>query len=107
MAGGIVERAAAGYQAEGRVAGRAVNGPRGEIGFGVLAYAGDAENGRDPVGERHVDGVPGAEGPEAEKDGRPLAAVDMTFDDRRPELARGRRVLIPGRLAGARFQRRH
>ena len=62
MAGGVVESAAARYQVQGRVAGRAVNGFRRETGFTVLAYAGDAENSGDPVGERHIDPVPGAEG---------------------------------------------
>ena len=100
MTGRVVESAAARYQAQGSVVGRAVNGSRREIGFEVLAHAGDAENSGDPVGERHVDAVPGAEGPQAEEDGRPLIAVDVAFDDRRPDLAGGRRVLVPRRLTG-------
>ena len=82
MAGGVVESAAAGYQAQGGEVGRAVNGFRRESGFDVLAHARDAENSRDPVGEGHIDGVSRPEGPEAEEDGGPLITVDVTFDDR-------------------------
>src|SRR5580658_7414016 len=98
MAGGVVESAAAGYQAQSRVVGRLVNGPCREMRFKVFAYAGDLENSRDAVGKPHVDGVAGAQGPEAEENRRPLIAVDVTFDDRRPDLARRRRVLVPRRL---------
>src|SRR5258706_13499142 len=101
MAGGIVESAAARYQAQSRVVGKAVNGSRREIGFRVLAYAGDAENCGDTVGERHVDAVPGTEGAKPEEHGWPVMAVDVTFDDRRPDLARRRRGLVPCRLARA------
>jgi len=82
VAGGIVEIAAAGDQAQGGEVGRTVNGLGRESGFEVLAHARHAENGRDPVGERHVDGIPRAQGAEPEKDGRPLSAVDVTLDDR-------------------------
>ena len=82
MAGGIVESAAAGNQAETGVVGRAVNGFRRESGFGVLADARDTENGRDSVGEPHIDGVSRPEGAEAEEDSGPLITVDMPFDDR-------------------------
>src|SRR5260370_10215996 len=107
MAGGIVESAAAGYQSEGCVVRRVVNGFRRKTGFGVLAYASDAEHSRDPVGERTLDGVPGAEGPKAEEDSGPLITVDVTFDDRRPDLAGRRRVLVPCRHTGTRFDRRY
>src|SRR5215475_670445 len=89
--GGVVESAAARYQAQGGEAGRAVDRSRREPGLGILAYARDTENSGDPVGEGHVDAVPWAEGPQAEEDGRPLVAVDMTFDDRHAHLAGGRR----------------
>ena len=82
MAGGIVESAAAGDQAEPGVARRTVNGFRGEIGFEVLPHAGDAENGRDPVGKRHIDGVSGTQGPEAKENGRPPVTVDVALNDR-------------------------
>ena len=82
MAGGVVESAAAGYQAQGGEVGRAVNGFRRESGFDVLAHARDAENGRHPVGEGHVDGVSRPEGPEAEEDGGSSITVEVTFDDR-------------------------
>ena len=75
MTRGVVENAAARYQAQGRVAGCAVNGFRREPEFGVPTYAGDAENSRDPVGERHIDAVPGAEGAQAEEDSRTLSAA--------------------------------
>src|SRR5258707_6038393 len=107
MAGGIAESAAARYHAQGRVAGNAVNGSCREIGFRVLAYAGDAESCGDTVGERHVDAVPGTEGAEPEEHGWPVIAIDVTFDDRRPDLARRRRVLVPCRLARARGERWH
>ncbi len=107
MTGGVVEIAAAGYQAQRGEVGRAVNGFRRESRFEVLAHAGNAENGRHPVGERHVDGVARAEGAEPEKDGRPPRAVDMTLDDRRPDLAGCRRVLVPRRLPGTRLERGH
>ena len=67
--------------------------------FGVLADAGDPEHGRDPVGELHVDGVAPVQGAEAEEDGGALLAVDVPLDDRRPDLAGRRRVLVPRRLA--------
>src|SRR5215472_11844114 len=107
MAGSVVESAAAGYQPERRVIGRAVNGFRREIGFGVLAYPGDAKNGGDPVGERHVDAVPGTEGAQAEEDGRPVITVEVTFDNRRTDLARRRRVLVPRRGVRRGEERRH
>ena len=102
MAGGVVEGAAAGYQAQGGEVGRAVDGFRRESGFGVLADARDAEHGRDPVGELHVDGVAPVQGAEAEEDGGALLAVDVPLDDRRADLAGRRRVLVPRRLAGVR-----
>src|SRR5580693_10161642 len=77
MPGRIVENATARYQPQRGIVGRAVNGFRREIGFDVLAHAGDPENGRDPVGERHVDGVSGTQRPEAEENRGPLVAVDM------------------------------
>ena len=107
MPGGIVENATARYQSQGGIAGRAVNGLRREVGFEVLAHAGDPENSRDPVGECHVDGVSGLQGPEAEEDRRPLIAIDVTFDNRRADLAGRRRVFVPRGLARARDQRRY
>ena len=88
MAGSVIESAAARYQAEGGVVGRSVNGPRREFVLEVLAHAGDAEDSRDPVGQPHVDAVARAEGAKAEEDRGTLIAVDMAFDDRRPDLAR-------------------
>jgi hypothetical protein len=82
MPGGVVESAAAGYQAQGGEVGRAVNGFCRESGFGVLAHARDAENGRDPVGERHVDDVSRAQRAEAVEHRGPLIAVDVTLNDR-------------------------
>src|ERR1039457_3037100 len=107
MTRGVVENAAARYQAQGRVAGCAVNGFRREPEFGVPTYAGDAENSGDPVGERHIDAVPGAEGAQAEEDSRTPIAVEVTFDDRRPDLAGRRRVLVPCRLICLRVKRRY
>src|SRR5260370_36557356 len=107
MTGGEAESAAARYQAQRRVVGRAVNGFGREIGFDVPAYAGDAENSGDPVGEPHVDVVAGAEGPEAEEDGRAVIAVEVTFDDRCADLAGRGRVLVPARLACARGTRQY
>src|SRR4029077_11118719 len=101
VAGGIVESAAAGYQAQGGEVGRAVNGLRREPGFAVLAHARDAEYGRDPVGERHVDGGAPLQGPEAEEDGGAPLAVDVALDDRRADLAPRRRVTLPSRQCGA------
>src|ERR1035438_5154576 len=92
MIRGVVENAAARYQAQGRVAGGAVNGFRREPGFEVLPYAGDAEPSGDPVGERHVHSVPGAEGAQPEEDSRTPITVKVTFDDRRPDLAGRRRT---------------
>ncbi len=106
MAGGVVESAAASYQAEGRIVGRRVNLFGREIRLKVLAHASDPENSRDAVGEPHVNGVPGAQGTEAEEDSRSLVTVDVTFDDRGPDLAGRRRVLIPCRFTGARLERR-
>src|SRR6266571_8682122 len=106
MASGVVESAAARYQVQSRVAGRAVNGSCRETGLKVSAYAGDAEDGGDPVGERHVDPVPGAEGPQAEEHRRAVVAVEVTFDDRRPDLAGRYRVLEPCGLIGRRVKRR-
>src|SRR5450755_3468771 len=100
MAGGVVKNAAARYQVQRRVTGRTVNGSGREVYFGVLPDAGDAENGSHPVGERHVDALPGAEGPEAEEHGGTLVTVDVPLDDRRPPLAGRRRVLVPGRFVG-------
>src|SRR5215472_8354891 len=79
--GRVVENAAARYQVRSREAGRAVNGFGRETGFEVLAYAGDAENRGDPVGQPHVDTVPGVKGSQAEENGSSLVAVDMTFDN--------------------------
>src|SRR6516162_7346486 len=100
LPGGVIEGAAARYQAQAREAGRAVKGFRREIGFRVLPYTGDAENARHPVGEPHVDEVSGAQCTQAEEDGGPLIVVDVTFDDRRPDLAGGHRVLVPACRAG-------
>src|ERR1035438_3926496 len=105
MAGGVVEIAAARYQAESRIVGRRVNLFSREMRFKVLTYASDPENSRDAVGEPHVNDVPGAQGPEAEEDSGPLVTVDVTFDDRGPDLAGRRRVLVPCRFTGARFER--
>jgi len=102
MAGGVVEGAAAGYQAQRGEVGRAINDVGGESGFGVLADARDPEHGRDPVGELHVNGVAPAQRAEAEEDSRPPLAVHVSLDDRRPDLAGRRRVLVPRRLAGVR-----
>src|SRR6476619_5145652 len=107
MAGGEVEGAAAGYQAQRGEVGRAVNGCSREPGFAVLADTRDAEYGRDPVGERHVDGVAMVQGTEPEKDGGASLAVDVSLDDRRPDLARRRRVLVPRCQAGAGPDGRH
>src|SRR5258708_18444202 len=107
MASGAVESAAARYQVQSRVAGRAVNGSCRETRFEVLAYAGDAEDGGDPVGERHVDPVPRAEGSQAVEDSRPVVAVEVTFDDRRPDLAGRCRVLEPCGLTGPWLNTRH
>ena len=107
MPGGIVENATARYQPQGGIVGRAVNSSRREMGFEVLTHAGDPENGRHPVGERHVDGVSRTQGPEAEENRRPLIAIDVTFDNRRADLARRRRVFVPRGLTRARDQRRH
>jgi MFS family permease len=107
MAGGVVECAAAGYQPERRVISRAVNDSGREFGLGVLAHAGHPENGRDSVGECHVYGVSGPERAQPEKDGGAVIAVDVALDDRCPDLAGRRRVLVPRRCAGARGKRRH
>src|SRR5215467_1056732 len=90
LAGRVVEGAAARYQAQSREAGRVpVHGFRRELGFQVLTYAGDAENSGDPVGEPHVDEVSRAQRPQPVEDGRALFAVDVTLNDRRPNLAGG------------------
>ena len=106
MAGDVVEGAAARYQAQGREAGRVVDGFRREPGLQVLTHTGDAESSGDPVGEPHVDEVSRAKRPQAVEDGRPVIAVDVTFNNGRPDLAGGHRVLVPGRQAGP-SQRRH
>ena len=80
---------------------------RRETGFEVLAYAGDAENRGDPVGQPHVDTVTGVESPEAEENGGPPVGIDVAFDDRCPHLAGRGGVLVPRGLVGPRVQRRH
>src|SRR5579875_3966279 len=106
VAGRVVEVAAAGDQAEGGVARRAVHGVRRETGLEVFADSGHPEDSGNAVGQRHVDRVPGTERAKPEEDGGTPEAVDMTLDDRRPDLPGRRRVLVPGGKVGASFQRR-
>src|SRR5260370_18286729 len=103
MTGAVVECAAARYQAQSRVGSRAVNGFRRESGFGVLAYAGDAENGGDPVGESHVDIVPGAEGSEPAENGGPVGAGDAPPVHPPPRSRRPPPLLVPFRPPRPRF----
>src|SRR5579875_1161752 len=107
MAGRVVEGAAAGYQPQGGVARRAVHGPRREPGLEEFTDAGDPEDRGDAVGQRHVDRVPGTERDKPEEHRWTPQAVDMTLDDRGTDLPGRGRVLVPGRKAGARPQRRH
>ena len=88
MVGRTIEAATACYQAQCRIVARAVNDFSREPGFEVLADAGDPENSRYPVSQPDHDPVPGAQRAEPVKDGRALVAVDVTFDDRGPDLAR-------------------
>jgi hypothetical protein len=107
VAGRVVEGAAAGDQAQGRIAGRAVHGVGGEPGLEEFAHAGDAEDGGNAVRERYVDGVTRLERAQPEEDGRTLEVVDVAFDDRGPDLAGRRRVLVPGGEVGLGRDRRH
>jgi hypothetical protein len=85
MSCGVVECAAARYQMQGRAPGVAVNDFRRKVYFRVLANASNAENSGDPIGQLHDDPVPRAQCPQPVEDSRPLIAVDVALDDRRPD----------------------
>ena len=107
MAGGVVECAAARYQPQRGKIRIVVNYFGREFVLEVFADAGNPENARFSVGERHVDGVPRAERAQPVKDSGTVITVDVSFDDGRADLAGRGRVLQPRRLVRAGGQRRH
>lgn len=107
MASGVVEIAAAGYQAQSRIPGRSINGFRWEFRFEVLAHAGDAENGGGSVRQPHLNDISRPEASQTKEDARPLIGINVTFDDRHADLAGRRRVLVPRGLTGRRVKRRY
>ena len=71
LPGGVIEGAAARYQAQAREAGRAVKGFRRELGFLVLAYTGDGKTPFIPSASRTLMRSPGRSAPRRKKTAGP------------------------------------
>jgi hypothetical protein len=101
--GRVVERAAAGDQPQARVPACRVDQARRVRGLGVHPHAGHPEVRRHTVGEPDADPVAGHQRPEPEEHRWPRVPVHVPDDDRRPQLAGCRRVLVPrGELVAGR-----
>ena len=107
MTGHGVEVAAAGDKPERGVISRGVDNIRRVFVFVVFPNASHAEDGRDSVGQRHIDMITGTQCAEPEKDCRSPVTIHVAFDDRRPDLPGRHRVFVPGGVIGARNEVRY
>lgn len=93
----VVERPAAGDQAQLRSGHRAVYRVGGKLVLGIHPDAGDLEGHGAAVGPQHVDPVPCAQVTQPVEHRRPGHAVHVTRDHRRSRLPRSRSEVVPAR----------